>query len=292
MKNGNSHIYKRYGMRAKKQLEERITERENMKIKNTLNNCEKYTFSQNYGIINLSETKAPGQHRLSEEKAGIDVEITMDRADEVDSWKEVMLIYNSALKQIETKLEILNDEFQHVHRYNPIEHIKSRIKTSESIVKKLKKNGYESTITNMIQHVNDIAGIRVICSFTSDIYRIADMISSQKDVKVLKVKDYLTNPKASGYKSYHMIVTIPVYLSDRIVNTKVEIQIRTVAMDFWASLEHKIHYKFEGNAPEHIKNELIECAKMVSDLDARMLSLNEEIQEIEAREEIGKSLSH
>ena len=189
-----------------------------------------------------------------------------------------MLIYTSALKQIETKLEILNDEFQHVHQYNPIEHIKSRVKTSESIVKKLKKNGYESTIENMVEHVNDIAGIRVICSFTSDIFRLADMIENHKDIRVISVKDYITYPKASGYKSYHMIVTVPVYLSDRIVDTKVEIQIRTVAMDFWASLEHKIHYKFEGNVPERIKNELIECANMVSDLDARMRTLNEEIK--------------
>lgn len=257
-----------------------------MKIKNTLNNCEKYTFSQNCDIINSTTRELEMQRKRFAKKAVRNMEIKMERTNEVDSWKEVMLIYNSALKQIETKLEVLNDEFQHVHRYNPIEHIKSRIKTSESIVKKLKKYGYESTIPNMIQYVNDIAGIRVICSFTSDIYRIADMISNQKDIKVLSVKDYITYPKASGYKSYHMIVAIPVYLSDRIVDTKVEIQIRTVAMDFWASLEHKIHYKFEGNAPEHIKNELIECARMVSDLDARMLSLNDEIQEIEREQEV------
>lgn len=200
-----------------------------------------------------------------------------DYGNGVDSWKEVTLIYNAALRQMETKMEILNDEFQHVHQYNPIEHIKARIKTPESIVKKLKRNGYESTIENMVKYINDIAGIRIICSFTSDIYRIADMIREQKDIKVLAVKDYITYPKASGYKSYHMIVTVPVYLSDRIVDTKVEVQIRTVAMDFWASLEHKIHYKFEGDAPEHIRTELIECAKLVSDLDARMLSLNEEI---------------
>uniref|UniRef100_UPI004057B884 GTP pyrophosphokinase n=1 Tax=Acetatifactor sp. TaxID=1872090 RepID=UPI004057B884 len=205
------------------------------------------------------------------------MEVKLERGDGIDSWKEVTLIYNAALRQIETKLEILNDEFQHVHQYNPIEHIKARIKTPESIVKKLKRNGYESTIDNMVEHINDIAGIRVICSFTSDIYRIADMISDQRDIKVIGVKDYITYPKASGYKSYHMIVTVPVYLSDKIVDTKVEIQIRTVAMDFWASLEHKIHYKFEGCAPEYIRNELVECAKMVSDLDARMLSLNEEI---------------
>lgn len=210
------------------------------------------------------------------------MDIKLERDADIDSWKEVQLIYNSALKQISTKLEILNDEFQHVHRYNPIEHIKSRIKTPESIVKKLKKNGYESTIDNMVRYINDIAGIRVICSFTSDIYQIAEMISNQSDIKVISVKDYIVNPKASGYKSYHMLVTVPVYLSDRIADTKVEIQIRTVAMDFWASLEHKMHYKFEGDAPEHIKNELIECARMVSDLDARMLSLNEEILELAA----------
>lgn len=129
----------------------------------------------------------------------------------------------------------------------------------------------------MITYVNDIAGIRIICSFTSDIYRIADMVANQKDIKVLSIKDYITYPKASGYKSYHMILSVPVYLSDRIEETKVEMQIRTVAMDFWASLEHKMHYKFEGDAPQHIKDELVECAHMVSDLDARMLSLNEEI---------------
>ena len=208
------------------------------------------------------------------------MELVVQRDSDIDNWKEVMLIYSSALKQISTKLEILNDEFQHVHRYNPIEHIKSRVKTPESIVKKLKKHGYESTIQNMVEYVNDIAGIRVICSFTSDIYQIAEMIRNQSDIKVISVKDYIVNPKKSGYKSYHMLVTIPVYLSDRIVDTKVEIQIRTVAMDFWASLEHKINYKFEGNAPDHIRNELVECARMVAELDERMLSLNEEIQMI------------
>lgn len=208
------------------------------------------------------------------------MELKADNGEGIDSWKEVTITYSAALRQIETRMEILNDEFQHVHQYNPIEHIKARIKTPESIVKKLKRNGYESTIDNMVKYINDIAGIRIICSFTSDIYRIAEMICKQKDITVIALKDYITFPKASGYKSYHMIVTIPVYLSDRTVDTKVEIQIRTVAMDFWASLEHKIHYKFEGDAPEHIRNELVECAKLVSDLDARMLSLNDEILSI------------
>lgn len=216
------------------------------------------------------------------------METRLERDGEVDSWKEAMLDYNSALKQIETKLAILNDEFQHIHRYNPIEHIKARIKTPESIVKKLKRYGLEFTLDNMEAAVNDIAGVRITCSFTSDIFRLADMIREQKDIKVLSTKDYITTPKASGYRSYHMIVSVPVYFSDRIKEVKVEIQIRTVAMDFWASLEHKIHYKFEGNAPQHIKDELIECSKMIADLDARMLSLNEEILEIEAKQKAEK----
>ena len=190
---------------------------------------------------------------------------------------DMILACHCGIKEVRTKLEILSDEMQLQYSRNPIESIKSRIKTPESIVKKLKRYGFESTIDNMVKHVKDIAGIRIICSFTSDIYRIAEMIAEQRDIKVIEVKDYITYPKASGYKSYHMIVTVPVYLSDRTVDTRVEVQIRTVAMDFWASLEHKMHYKFEGDAPEHIRNELIECAKMVSDLDARMLSLNDEI---------------
>lgn len=208
---------------------------------------------------------------------GIEETTDYSASSQVESWTEVMLLYNSALREINTKLEILNDEFQHVHRYNPIEHIKSRLKSSESIVKKLKKNGYESTIENMVKYVNDIAGIRIICSFTSDIYRVAEIISNQNDIQVLKIKDYIKNPKPSGYRSYHMVISVPIFLSDRTINAKVEIQIRTVAMDFWASLEHKIHYKFEGNVPEELKQELVECSTMSADLDERMLSLNERI---------------
>ena len=208
--------------------------------------------------------------------------------EDVDSWKTVMFLYNSALKEVGTKLEILNDEFQHVHQYNPIEHIKTRIKTAESIVKKLKRYGYEATIENMVKYVNDIAGVRLICSFTSDIYRLAEMIGNQSDLKVLSIKDYIKNPKESGYKSYHMLVAVPIFLSDSVVNTKVEIQIRTIAMDFWASLEHKIYYKFEGKAPAYISRDLRECAEMVSALDEKMLSLNEAILECLRQQKNGR----
>ena len=203
--------------------------------------------------------------------------------EDVDSWETLMFLYNAALKEISTKIEILNDEFQHVHHYTPIEHIKSRIKTPESIVKKLKKNGYEVNVKNMVKHVRDIAGIRIICSFTSDIYLIADMITKQGDLKIISLKDYIKHPKDSGYQSYHMLVSVPIYLSGGFVDTIVEIQIRTVAQDFWASLEHKIYYKFEGKAPDYISRELQECSKIVAKLDERMLSLNNTIQEFSTR---------
>ena len=213
------------------------------------------------------------------------MELNFDDKQQETTWEEIILLHNSALKEIGTKLEILNDEFQHIHQYNPIEHIKSRIKSPESIVRKLKRKGYEATLENMVKYVNDIAGIRIICSFTADIYQIAEMLRKQNDIKVLSTKDYIESPKPSGYKSYHMLVSIPIYLSDSVVDTKVEIQIRTIAMDFWASLEHKMNYKFEKNAPTHIKQQLYECAQMVSALDDMMLSLNEEIQEAQSEEE-------
>lgn len=210
---------------------------------------------------------------------------------QVDQWKSVMFLYDSALKEINTKIEILNNEFVHIYNYNPIEHIKSRLKTPDSIVKKLKRYGYEVTIDNMVEKLNDIAGIRIICSFTSDIYQIAEMITKQSDVTVLYVKDYIKNPKPNGYKSYHMVVTIPIYLTDGPVDTKVEVQIRTVAMDFWASLEHKIYYKFEGNAPAYLQQELKACADVVNMLDGKMFSLNQailELSEAQQREAAGE----
>ena len=205
--------------------------------------------------------------------------------EDLDSWETLMFLYNSALKEVQTKLEILNDEFVHVHKYNPIEYIKSRIKTPESIVKKLKRHGLETSVDNMINHIKDIAGIRIVCSFTSDIYRIAEMIGKQNDLTVISVKDYIKNPKESGYKSFHMLVSVPIFLSDSVVDTKVEIQIRTIAMDFWASLEHKIYYKFEGHAPAYISQDLKNCADAVSELDAKMLSLNEAIMQAKKEQE-------
>lgn len=206
-------------------------------------------------------------------------------ADVFEEWERMRLIYDAALREVNTKLEILNNEFKMAHQYNPIEHITSRIKSPESIAKKLKHNEREVTMENIIKYINDVAGIRIICSFTSDIYRIASLIAKQSDVTVLKVKDYIENPKENGYKSYHMIVSVPIFLTNMVVNAKVEIQIRTIAMDFWASLEHKMYYKFEGNAPASIRRELKECADLVAFLDQKMLAINEEIRLYSGEEE-------
>ena len=205
--------------------------------------------------------------------------------EEVENWETLMFLYDAALRQVSTKIDILNEEFAHIHKYNPIEHVKSRIKEPQSIVKKLKRQGHEVTLENMLKYIKDIAGVRIICSFTSDIYRIADMLAQQADLKVLELTDYLSQPKVSGYRSYHMLVTVPVYLSDGVVDTKVEIQIRTIAQDFWASLEHKIYYKFEGKGPAFISQELRDCARIVSELDDKMLSLNEAIKQCPKEEQ-------
>ena len=197
--------------------------------------------------------------------------------DQVDQWRSVMFLYDSALKKVNTKIEILNNEFANRYDYNPIEHIKSRLKTAESIVMKLKKDGYEVSIENMMECLSDIAGIRIICSFTSDIYQIADMIAAQGDVTVLHVKDYIKNPKPNGYKSYHMVVTVPVYLTDGPVETKVEIQIRSVAMDFWASLEHKLKYKKDVADTDEIVGQLKACADSIELLDYQMQEIRNKI---------------
>lgn len=192
-------------------------------------------------------------------------------------WHNLMLIHKFALDEINTKLEILNEDFQLIHHHNPIEHLKSRVKTPESIAEKLKRKGYAVTVDNAKEYIHDISGIRIICSFTSDIYTLCDLITNQNDVKVIKVKDYIENPKPNGYQSLHLLVEIPVFLTNRTEHVKVEIQIRTIAMDFWASLEHKIYYKFDKTVPQNITDQLKECASVITHLDSKMLQLKHEI---------------
>lgn len=198
--------------------------------------------------------------------------------DLTQDWNRTMFLYDSALRQVHTKLEIMSNQFKMADQYNPIEHITCRLKSPESIAKKMAHNNRELTVPNIVKYVNDIAGIRIICSFESEIYKIAELIKKQSDIKVLKVKDYIMFPKENGYASYHMIVSVPVYMQGHAIETKVEIQIRTIAMDFWASLEHKMYYKFEGNAPENIRKELKECASIVEYLDRKMMAINNEIK--------------
>lgn len=195
-----------------------------------------------------------------------------------ERFKKSMFLYSAALDVMNTKIKIINDEFMLKNETNPIEHIKSRLKTPESILNKLERRGYKPTLENALNHIDDIAGMRIICSFTTDIYKLVDIINSLSDVKVLKVKDYIEKPKSNGYRSYHMLVEVPIFTANERLSSRVEIQIRTIAMDFWASLEHKIRYKFESKVPENLNFDLLECADIVSYLDEKMLSLNIQIE--------------
>lgn len=202
---------------------------------------------------------------------------TEDLQSNLLEWKDQLFIYKFALDEINTKLKILNEEYQFIHNHNPIEHMKSRIKSPASIVKKLHRKGLNVTIENVIEHVHDIAGVRITCSFISDIYTMVEAISRQDDIEVIKIKDYIENPKANGYKSFHLIVKIPVFLSNQVKKVKVEIQIRTIAMDFWASLEHKIYYKFDKEVPDELRLELKKAADAAHFLDEKMKMIRDEV---------------
>ena len=200
---------------------------------------------------------------------------------EKDAFETVMFVYQSALIQMRSRIDVLNNELSQVYSYNPIEYVKARLKTPESIMHKLRKQGHSFNVNDLIEYIHDIAGIRITCSFFSEVYFLSDMIAKQDNLEVLSIKDYIKNPKESGYMSYHMLLSIPVALADAVVPAKVELQIRTMAMDFWASLEHKIYYKYEGNAPDYFERELQECASIISRLDTKMMSLNEAMKKID-----------
>ncbi|WP_214484865.1 GTP pyrophosphokinase family protein [Bacillus sp. SM2101] len=163
-----------------------------------------------------------------------------------------MMSYKFALAEVSTKIDILKQEFQYIHDYNPIEHTNSRLKSPESILKKIERKGLDLSLTNIRENIMDIAGIRITCSFISDIYKIKDMLEQQKDITVIESKDYIKKPKSNGYQSLHLIIQIPIFMSDREDLVPVEIQIRTIAMDFWASLEHKIYYKYNKEIPQRM----------------------------------------
>lgn len=201
--------------------------------------------------------------------------------EEMKPWRDLLLVHKFAAEEVYLKLQILDEEFRSIHDYNPIEHIKYRVKKPNSIIDKLQRRGYEPTIENARKYIYDIAGIRIICAFTADIYKVYELIKNQDDLEVVEIKDYIASPKENGYMSLHVHVEVPVFLSSGAVKIRIEIQIRTIAMDFWASLEHKIYYKYRNQAPEHITRRLKICADMITTLDSRMLQIKEEISEFD-----------
>jgi len=190
-----------------------------------------------------------------------------------------MMSYKFAMDEVKTKIDILNQEFNYVHEYNPIEYVKTRLKTPESILKKMYRKGYELSLSSIRENIHDIAGIRIICSFVSDIYKISEMLAKQEDIQVIMCKDYIKNPKPNGYRSLHLVVKVPVFMSDRVDNVSVEIQIRTIAMDFWASLEHKIYYKYDRDVPEDLIKQLKEAAESAAELDRKMENIHKQVLE-------------
>jgi len=196
-----------------------------------------------------------------------------------------MMAYKFALDEMTTKINILKDEFNYIHDYNPIEHVNSRLKSPESIFRKVQRKDCDFTLESIKTSIKDIAGMRITCSFISDIYEISRMIANQKDIRIIEFKDYIKDPKPNGYQSLHMIVEIPIFMSDREEQIMVEIQIRTIAMDFWASLEHKIYYKYNKEIPQKMIDELKESADMAAHLDRKMEGIHKEIAKMKRAEE-------
>lgn len=185
--------------------------------------------------------------------------------------------YKFAIDEVSTKIAILREEFEHTHDHSPIEHVRTRLKSPDSLLAKARKIGCPLTLEALEAQIRDIAGIRVVCPFVSDVYWIMEMLGSQSDVDVVEVEDYIADPKANGYRSLHLIIKVPVYLSDRAVDVPVELQIRTIAMDFWASVEHSIYYKYDGTVPTTLRDELGAAARTAADLDATMARLRSEV---------------
>ncbi len=201
---------------------------------------------------------------------------------QLKQFKGFMMIYNCAIREVKTKFEVLNEDLSVLRKRNPIEFIESRVKSPESILKKLKRKKLPYSLGSIVDNINDIAGVRVICGFIDDIYEVAHMLEIQDDVTVLEVKDYIKNPKPNGYRSYHMIVEIPVFFASQKQLIKVEVQLRTIAMDFWASLEHQMRYKDRKKVSDvkQIVSELKECADVIAATDEKMQQINKRIASI------------
>lgn len=200
-----------------------------------------------------------------------------DITDTLQEFMALQQLYDARIKEVRTKLEILDDEFKIKHDHNPIHHMEYRLKSVNSILGKLEKRGLEVSLDSIVTNLTDIAGVRVICNYVSDVYKIADLLIKQSDIKLIAKKDYIKHPKENGYRSLHLVVEVPIFLAEKVQPTTVEIQIRTIAMDFWASLEHHLRYKADNEVPDGVRDELIECAKTISNLDYKMQGIHEEL---------------
>ncbi|BFL40976.1 GTP pyrophosphokinase family protein [Agathobaculum sp. NSJ-28] len=191
--------------------------------------------------------------------------------------QQIMLLYEAGIREIKTKLDILSDESNISGKPSPIDSIKSRIKSPRSIIKKLKRRGFPISLQSMMDNLNDIGGIRVICPFIQDIYTVADMLMRQSDLTLIEKKDYIANPKPNGYRSLHLILEVPIFLSETTKPVRIELQLRTIAMDFWASLEHQLRYKSDVQVPPHISDDLKECADVIAATDEEMQRIAKEL---------------
>ena len=211
--------------------------------------------------------------------------VEVDRSEQIRRLKDLQtamttfrIEYKFGIDEVLTKINILREEFEYTQNHSPIEHVRTRLKTMESLLGKVVRTKCPLDLDSVRTNIRDIAGIRVVCAFASDVYWIAQMLSDQPDITVVEVKDYIAKPKPNGYQSLHLIVQVPVFLSDRTVHVYVELQIRTIAMDFWASLEHKIYYKYDRAVPSRVLDELKDAARVASELDAKMARLRDELQ--------------
>lgn len=207
------------------------------------------------------------------------IQMQAERLSKAKPFNTLMMEYRSVIMEVETKLKVLNAVFSEEYKRNPFESIKSRLKTPESIYKKLERKGYPFTIENIQNYITDVAGLRVICSFPDDIYRLAELLTKQDDIILLKRKDYIENPKINGYRSLHLILSVPIFLADEKKYIKVEVQFRTIAMDFWASLEHKLKYKKDIDNTDEIERQLKACADSIEALDYQMQEIRDRIEQ-------------
>ncbi len=229
------------------------------------------------------------ENELQKYFLGQDSSLSLEQLDvffqNTKKFSDMLMMYQCAIREIRTKFEILNDDLSYRNHRNPIEMIKSRVKKPQSILEKLKRKNLELSVPSVMENLSDVAGVRVICSFVDDIYKVAEMFTRQDDVSVLEVKDYIKHPKPNGYRSYHMIVEIPVFFADRKQAVKVEVQFRTIAMDFWASLEHGMKYKKDMPDAEELIAELSDCADVIAKTDLKMQEINERLQALSHPEE-------